>query len=290
MAFDLEKKTVKLNNGVEMPVIGFGVFQITDLEECERCVCDAIEVGYRAIDTASHYHNEEAVGKAIRHCGVPREELFITTKFMCGDAGYDRTMRAFELSMKKLGLDYLDLYLIHHPYGDIYGSWRAMEKLYQEGRIRAIGICNVEPFRYVDMAINNEIKPAIVQTETHPYCQQKKLKECLKEFDTKLTAAEGMAQGRNGLFTDPVLTAIGAKYGKTAAQVVNRWHLQREDIIIPKSTHRERMEENFDIFDFQLSQEDMAAFDPMDTGAGIFCDRQDPERVKAFCAMSSLED
>lgn len=290
MAFDYKNKTVTLNNGVEMPVIGFGVFQIPDLKECERCVCDAIDVGYRAIDTASHYFNETAVGNAIKRSKVAREDLFITTKFMCGDAGYERTLQAFELSMDKLQLDYLDLYLIHHPYGDIYGSWRAMEELYKAGRVRAIGLCNVEPFRYVDMAINNAVKPAVVQTETHPFFHQKKLKECLKEFNTQLIAAEGMAQGHNGLFTDPVLTTIGAKYGKTAAQVINRWHLQREDIIIPKSIHRNRMEENFNIFDFQLSDEDMGVFESMDTGAGIFCDRQDPERVKTFCRLSSLDD
>lgn len=279
------QKTVTLNNGVEMPVIGFGTFQIQDPELCERCVIDAVEIGYRAIDTAAHYFNEEAVGNAIRHCGIPREDLFITSKLMVCDAGYEKTKKAFEASLRRLQLDYLDLYLIHHPYGDVFGSWRAMEELYREGKIRAIGVSNFEPFRFVDIAINNEIVPCMDQTETHPYCQSVKLKKTLQEFGACLTAAEGLAQGRNGLFTDPIFTEIGKRYGKTAAQVVNRWHLQRGDLIIPKSVHKERIAENFDIFDFSLTDEEMAAFSPMDTGNGIFCDRQDPERVKLFCTM-----
>lgn len=276
-------KNIKLNNGIEMPAIGFGVFQITELKECERCVCNAVEIGYRAIDTAAHYGNEEAVGEAVKHCGIPREQLFITSKLMVKDSGYEKTLKAFDKTLKKMKLDYLDLYLIHHAYGDCYGSWRAMEKLYREGYIRAIGVSNFEPYRLVDITVNNEIVPAVNQTETHPYCQQIKLKETMKEWDIKLIASEGLAQGRRGLFTDPVFTDIGAKYGKTAAQVVLRWHIQREDIIIPKSTHKERMTQNFDIFDFELSSEDMAAFAPYDTGEGIFVDRRDPERVKKFC-------
>ncbi len=276
-------ENVKLNNGVEMPPIGFGVFQITDLKECERCVRDAIEVGYRAVDTAAHYHNEEAVGEAVRNCGIPRDQIFITSKLMVKDAGYENTLKAFDTTLKKMKLDYLDLYLIHHAYGDCYGSWRAMEKLYKEGYIRAIGVSNFEPYRLVDLLLNNEVIPAIDQTETHPYCQQVKLKETMKEWDIKLTASEGLAQGQRGLFTDPTFTKIGEKYGKTAAQVVLRWHVQRGDIIIPKSTHKERMAQNFDIFDFELTPEEMAAFDPYDTGAGIFGDRRDPERVKKFC-------
>ena len=276
-------ENIVLNNGVEMPPVGFGVFQITDGKECERCVCDAVEIGYRAIDTAAHYHNEEAVGEGVRRCGIPREQLFITSKLMVKDAGYEKTLKAFDESLKRLRLDYLDMYLIHHPYGDCYGSWRAMEKLYQEGYIRAIGVSNFEPYRLVDLVINNAIVPAVDQTETHPYCQQVRLKETMKEWDIKLVASEGLAQGRNGLFTDPVFTKIGEKYGKTAAQVVLRWHIQREDIVIPKSTHKDRMAQNFDVFDFELTQEEMGMFDAYDTGESIFCDRRDPERVKKFC-------
>ena len=276
-------ENIVLNNGVEMPPVGFGVFQITDGKECERCVCDAVEIGYRAIDTAAHYHNEEAVGEGVRRCGIPRDQLFITSKLMVKDAGYEKTLKAFDESLKRLRLDYLDMYLIHHPYGDCYGSWRAMEKLYQEGYIRAIGVSNFEPYRLVDLVINNEIVPAVDQTETHPYCQQVRLKETMKEWDIKLVASEGLAQGRNGLFTDPVFTKIGEKYGKTAAQVVLRWHIQREDIVIPKSTHKERMAQNFDVFDFELTQAEMGTFDAYDTGESIFCDRRDPERVKKFC-------
>lgn len=274
---------VVLNNGVEMPIIGFGVFQITDLKECERCVCDAVEIGYRAIDTASHYHNEEAVGEGVRHCGIPREELFITSKLMVRDAGYEKTLKAFDATLKRLKMDYLDLYLIHHAYGDCYGSWRAMEKLYKEGYIRSIGVSNFEPYRLVDILMNNEIIPAVDQTETHPYCQQVQLKETMKEWNIRLIASEGLAQGARGLFTDPVFTKIGEKYGKSAAQVVLRWHLQRGDIIIPKSTNKSRMQQNFDVFDFELSQEDMQTFDSYDTGNSIFCDRRDPQRVKQFC-------
>lgn len=276
-------ENIVLNNGVAMPPIGFGVFQITDLKECERCVCDAVEVGYRAIDTAAHYQNEEAVGEGVRHCGIPRDQLFITSKLMVKDAGYEKTLKAFDASLKRLGMDYLDLYLIHHAYGDCYGSWRAMEKLYKEGYIRAIGVSNFEPYRLVDILLNNEVIPAVDQTETHPYCQQVKLKETMKEWDIKLIASEGLAQGERGLFTDPTFTKIGEKYNKTAAQVVLRWHFQRGDIIIPKSVNKSRMQQNFDIFDFELSQEDMEAFVPYDTGNGIFGDRRDPERVKKFC-------
>ncbi len=275
-------KNIKLNNGIEMPPIGLGVFQIPDWKECERCVCDAVEIGYRAIDTARTYYNEEAVGEGIRHCGLKREELFITSKLAVIDTGYEKTLKAFSDTLKKLKTDYLDLYLIHHAYGDCYGSWRAMEKLYKEGYIRAIGVSNFEPYRLVDLVMNHEIIPAIDQTETHPYCQQKKLKETLKEWDIKLTASEGLAQGMRGLFTDPTFTKIGEKYGKTVAQVVLRWHVQRGDIIIPKSTHKERMIENFNVFDFELTKEEMEAFDPYDTGEGIIVDRRDPERVKMY--------
>lgn len=276
-------ETVTLRNGVKMPVIGYGTFQITDAELCERCVLDAIDVGYRSIDTAAHYHNEEFVGNAIKKSSVPREELFITSKLMVKDAGYDRTMKAFEESLKKLQLDYLDLYLIHHPYGDCYGSWRAMTELYHEGRIRAIGVSNFEPYRFVDLAINNEIVPMVDQTETHPFFHQKDLKKVLAEYDVPLIASEPLAQGKFDLFNNPQLKAMGEKYGKSVAQIILRWHYERHDIIIPKSTHKSRMEENFNIFDFSLTDEDKAVFDAMDLNHGIFGDRRDPERVKKFC-------
>lgn len=285
---DMQNKTIKLNNGVEMPVIGFGTFNITDWNICEKCVCDAVEIGYRSIDTAAHYFNEEAVGNAIKHCGVPREELFITSKLLISDTGYERTLKAFERSLKKLNLEYLDLYLIHHPYGDCYGSWRALEKLYKEGRIRAIGVSNFEPYRFVDLLINNEIPPMVDQTETHPFFHQKDLKKVLDEYKVPLIASEPLAQGKNGLFTNEKIKAIGDKYGKSVAQVILRWHIQRGDIVIPKSVHKERMVENYNIFDFALNKEEMQVFDEMDLNHGIFWDRRDPERVKAMC-MEKIE-
>ncbi len=280
-------ETVMLNNGVQMPLIGFGTFQIPDLVQCEQCVLDAVEIGYRSIDTAAHYHNEEAVGRAVKKCGLPREELFITSKLMVCDAGYDRTMKAFARTMKKLGLDYLDLYLIHHAYGDCYGSWRAMEELYRNGDIRAIGVSNFEPYRFVDLALNNDIIPMVDQTETHPFFHQNALKKTLAEYNVPLIASEPMAQGKNGLFTHPELERIGEKYGKSVAQVILRWHYQRGDIIIPKSVHKSRMLENFSIFDFSLDEGDLAVFDRMDQNHGLFGDRRDPERVKLFCSMKS---
>ncbi len=280
-------ETVTLHNGVKMPVIGFGTFQITDLEQCEQCVRDAIEIGYRSIDTASHYYNEEAVGKAVKGCGVPREELFITSKVMVCDAGYDKTMKAFARTMKKLQLDYLDLYLIHHPYGDCYGSWRAMEELYKAGKIRAIGVSNFESYRFVDLLMNNEIAPMVNQTETHPFFHQKALKKVLAEYNVPLIASEPLAQGTNDLFKNPELQKIAGRHGKSVVQVILRWHRQCGDIVIPKSTHKERMQQNFEIFDFSLSDEEMAVFDRMDLGHGIFGDRRDPERVKMFCHMKS---
>lgn len=276
-------ETITLHNGVKMPVIGFGTFKITDQELCERCVCDAVSIGYRLIDTAAHYHNEEAVGNAVRHCGIPREELFITSKLMVRDAGYERTLKAFAETMKKLQLEYLDLYLIHHAYGDCYGSWRAMTELYKQGYIRAIGVSNFEPYRFVDLAVNNEIVPMVDQAETHPFFHQKELKKILAEYDVPLIASEPLAQGMFELFNNSELKMIGEKYGKTVAQIVLRWHYQRSDIIIPKSIHKERMLENFDIFDFTLSAQDMIIFDAMNLWHGIFGDRRDPERVKQFC-------
>ena len=272
-----------LNNGVVMPVIGFGTFQITDPKQCEQCIHDAIEIGYRSIDTAAHYRNEETVGKAIRSCGIPREELFVTTKILVRDNSYEGAKAAIDRQLNKLQMDYVDLLLIHHPFGDVYGAWRAMSEAYRAGRLRAIGVSNFEAYRLMDFILNNEIPPAVDQVETHPYCQQNRVRKVMDEFGVRLIASETLAQGRNNLFHDERFLEIGRRYGKTAGQVVLRWHIQRGDVVIPKSTHRERIAENFDIFDFSLTDEEMAVFDPLDTGESIFCDRRDPERVREFC-------
>ena len=271
---------VVLNNSVEMPLLGFGVFQIKDAEECERCVVDAIQSGYRLIDTASSYLNEEAVGKAIRRSGVAREELFITTKLWIQDAGYESTKKAFEKSLKKLQLDYLDLYLIHQPYGDIYGSWRAMEDLYREGRIKAIGVANFQPDRIMDLIIHNQVAPAVNQIETHPFCQQIETQRFLKENKVQIQSWAPFAEGKNDIFKTELLIAIGGKYKKTVAQVILRWLTQRGVVVIPKSVRKERMIENFDIFDFELNPENMKAIASLDTNRSLFFDHRDPEMVK----------
>jgi len=273
-------KYVTLNNGIEMPILGFGVFQINDAEQCEQCVVDAIEVGYRMIDTAASYMNEEAVGKGIKRSGVPREKLFITTKLWLEDAGYENTKKAFEKSLKRLQLDYLDLYLIHQPYGDVYGSWRAMEELYKEGKIRAIGISNFYPDRVMDFILHNEIVPAINQIETHPFCQQIETAEFLKENNIQIESWGPFAEGKNNLFQNEVLAGIGEKYNKSIAQVVLRWLTQRGVISIPKSVQKERMKENFNIFDFELSTEDMEAIKTLDKKESSFFSHRDPEIVK----------
>ena len=275
--------TVTLNNGIDMPLIGFGTYQITDPDLCRYCVIEAVDIGYRMIDTAAYYGNEKAVGAGIRDCGIPREELFVVSKLTVRDAGYEKAKEAFVRTLDKLGTDYLDLYLIHHPYGDCFGSWRAMEELYHEGKVRAIGVSNFEPYRYMDIMLGNEVVPAVNQSETHPFYPQDQLRETMEPYGTRLVASLPLAEGKNGIFTNPVLTGIGQKYGKTPAQVVLRWHLQRGTIIIPKSTHRERMKENFEVFDFELTPEDMELIARMDTGKG-FVDRRDPRRVKAFYA------
>jgi diketogulonate reductase-like aldo/keto reductase len=271
---------VVLNNSVEMPLLGFGVFQIKDAEECERCVVDAIQSGYRLIDTASSYLNEEAVGKAIRRSGVAREELFITTKLWIQDTGYESTKKAFEKSLKRLQLDYLDLYLIHQPYGDIYGSWRAMEDLYREGRIKAIGVANFQPDRIMDLIIHNQVAPAVNQIETHPFCQQIETQRFLKENKVQIQSWGPFAEGKNDIFKNELLIAIGGKYKKTVAQVILRWLTQRGVVVIPKSVHKERIIENFNIFDFELSPEDMNAIASLDTNRSLFFDHRDPEMVK----------
>lgn len=273
-------KKVKLNNGVEMPILGFGVFQVKDLEECERSVVDAISTGYRLIDTAQSYGNEEAVGKAIKRSGVAREDLFITTKLWIQSNGYERTKKAFEGSLKKLQLDYLDLYLIHQPFGDVYGEWRAMQALYKEGRIKAIGVSNFHPDRLIDLIIHNEIVPAVNQIETHPFHQQIETQKFLQENKVQIESWGPFAEGKNNIFQNELLLSIGKKYSKTIAQVVLRWLTQRDIVVIPKSVHKERMEENFNSLDFELSDEDMEAIKTLDTNESLFFDHRDPKMVK----------
>ncbi|MGG9961250.1 aldo/keto reductase [Ferruginibacter sp. SUN106] len=273
-------KKVTLNNGVEMPMLGFGVFQVTDLAECERSVVDAIATGYRLIDTAASYMNEEAVGRAIKSSGVNREELFITTKLWIQSDGYDGTKKAFHNSLKKLQLDYLDLYLIHQPYGDVYGEWRAMQDLYKEGKVRAIGVSNFHPDRLMDLIVHNEIVPAVNQLETHPFHQQNETQEFLVENNIQIESWGPFAEGKNNLFHNELLLSIGKKYNKSIAQVVLRWLTQRGVIAIPKSVRKERMQENFNSLDFELSTEDMQAIKTLDTNASSFFDHRDPAMVK----------
>ncbi|UWD50096.1 aldo/keto reductase [Clostridioides difficile] len=276
---------IKLNNGVEMPIEGFGVYQMTEQKQCEQAVLDAIKSGYRSIDTATAYYNEEAVGTAIKKYGIPRDELFITTKLWIQDAGYENAKKAFQTSLDKLGLDYLDLYLIHQPYGDYYGSWRAMEELYMAGRIRAIGVCNFDADQLTDLIIHNEIVPAINQVECHPFFHQKKLLETMKEHNIKMEAWGPLAQGSCDIWDNEVLKDIAQKHKKSIAQIVLRWHIQRNVIIIPKSIHKERMEKNLQIFDFELSKEDMLNIDELDTGASTIYNKHEPEFVKTICSL-----
>lgn len=271
---------ISLRNGVNMPLEGFGVFQVPDAAVCEQAVRDAISVGYRLIDTAAAYFNEEAVGAAIARCGVPREELFITTKLWIQDQGYENAKKAFQTSMEKLGLDYLDLYLIHQPMNDYYGSWRCLEELYETGKIRAIGVCNFYPDRLADLCLNARIKPMVNQVELHPFFAQGGALETMKEFGVQPEAWGPMAEGKHGIFTHPVLTEIGQKYGKTAAQVALRWNTQRGVVVIPKSVHTERMEENLNIWDFTLSDGDMAAIAALDLGRSEIIDHFSAETAK----------
>lgn len=269
-----------LNNGVKMPMEGFGVFQVPEAEVCEQAVSDALSVGYRLIDTAAAYFNEEAVGKAIKKSGILREELFITTKLWIQDAGYENAKKAFQTSLNKLGLDYIDLYLIHQPFGDYYGSWRAMEELYEQGRIRAIGVCNFYPDRLADLCANAKVIPAVNQVELHPFFAQTGALNTMKELGVQPQAWGPMAEGRHNIFTHEVLSSIGEKYGKTAAQVALRWNTQRGVVVIPKSVHRERMEENLNIWDFTLSDEDMTAIDALDLGHSEIIDHSAAETAK----------
>ena len=274
-------KTVKLNNGVEMPAIGFGVYQIP-ASDTERCVSDALEVGYRMIDTAASYFNEKQVGDAIRHSGLKREEIFVTTKLWVQDHEYDDTLRAFDLSMKKLGLDYLDLYLIHKPYGNYYAAWRAMERLYKEGRIRAIGVTSVSSERLQDLFLHNEIKPAVNQLETHPFFQQQAAHRFLEQEGIRHEAWAPFAEGQNDIFNNPLLKAIAGKYGKTVGNVILRWLNQRGVVVIPKSVRKERMIENLNIFDFTLSDEEMARIATLDTGRSPIYDDMNLQIVKGI--------
>lgn len=271
---------VTLNNGVRMPLEGFGVFQVPDHAVCEKAVLDAIASGYRLIDTAAAYMNEAAVGAAIRKCGVPREELFITTKLWVQDASYEGAKAAFRASMEKLGLDYLDLYLIHQPMGDCYGAWRAMEELYKVGKIKAIGVCNFYPHVLADFCETVEVKPAVNQVELHPFFQQKEALALMKEYGIVPEAWGPFAEGKHGIFTHPVLTAIGKKHGKTAAQVALRWNLQRGVVVIPKSVHKDRMEQNMAVWDFALTGEEMAEIEKLDLGYSEIADHTSPVFVK----------
>ena len=276
---------VTLNNGVKMPRLGFGVYQIRDAAQCEQAVLDAVSVGYRMIDTAVSYGNEEAVGKAVRNCGIPREELFITTKLWISDTSYEKAKRAFQKSLDRLDLDYLDLYLIHQPLNDYYGAWRAMEELYREGKIRAIGVCSFYPDRLADLIAFNDVVPAVNQVEANVFFQQQ---DSQKYMESKGVTMEGwapFAEGQNGLFQNETLQGIGCKYGKSVAQVVLRWLIQRGVVCIPKSVKRERMEENFQVFDFALSEEDMAVIAAMDTGKSCFFDHRDPAVVDHLAGL-----
>jgi len=261
-------------------MLGFGVFQVPDPADCERSVLDALDTGYRLIDTAASYGNEEAVGKAIRHSGIGRDELFITTKLWIQSEGYEGTRKAFDISLKKLGLDYLDLYLIHQPFGDVYGEWRAMEELYKAGKVRAIGVSNFTPDRLIDLIVHNEIVPAVNQIETHPFHQQADTQQFLIDNGVQLEAWGPFAEGKNDLFQNDLLRSIGAKYNKTIAQVVLRWLTQRGIVAIPKSVRRERMAENFNSFDFELSTDDLNAIETLSTGSSSFFDHRDPVIVK----------
>ncbi len=272
-------QTVKLSNGVEMPILGYGVYQVTP-EECERCVSDALSVGYRMIDTAQAYANEEGVGRAVKKSGIPREELFLVTKVWISNAGYEKAKASIDESLRKLQTDYIDLLLIHQPFNDYYGTYRAMEEAYKAGKLRAIGVSNFYPDRFIDLAEFCDIKPMVNQVETHVFNQQRRPQEIMKEYGTQIMSWGPFAEGRNDFFTNPVLKAIGEKYGKSVAQTALRFLIQRDVVVIPKSTHKERMEQNLNVFDFSLSAEDMEAIGKLDKGESLFFSHYAPETVK----------
>lgn len=280
---------VTLNNGVKMPLEGFGVFQVPDPAQCEQAVLDAIASGYRLIDTAAAYMNEKAVGEAIKKSGVPREELFITTKLWVQDASYEAAKKAIQTSLDNLGLSYLDLYLIHQPMGDYVGAYRAMEEAYKEGKLKAIGVCNFYPHRLADLCETVEVIPAVNQVELHPFFQQENALALMKEYGVVPEAWGPFAEGNHGIFTHPVLTAIGQKYGKSAAQVALLWNVQRGVVVIPKSVHKERIEQNMNIWDFQLSDEDMAEIAKLDIGHSEIVDHSDPAFVKMLHSLKVHE-
>lgn len=282
---EYEMDYVTLNNGIKMPLEGFGVFQVSDPTVCEQAVLDAIESGYRLIDTAAAYMNEEAVGKAIKKCGVPREELFITTKLWVQDTSYDGAKKAIETSLEKLGLDYIDLYLIHQPMGDYIGAYRAMEEAYKVGGLKAIGVCNFYPERLADFCETVDIIPAVNQVELHPFFQQQNALDIMKDYGVVPEAWGPFAEGKHGIFSHPVLSKIGEKYGKSAAQVALRWNVQRGVVVIPKSVHKERMEQNMDIWDFTLSSEDMTEIAGLDIGHSEIVNHYDPAFVKMLHGM-----
>lgn len=276
---------VELNNGIKMPQLGFGVYQIADPKECEQAVLDAIEVGYRSIDTAAAYGNEEAVGRAVVASGVPRDELFVTTKLWMSDASYEGAKRGFDASLKRLGLDYVDLYLIHQPFGDVYGAWRAMEELYEQGVIRAIGLANFYPDRVADLMAFNKVAPAVNQVEVNVFHQQYEAQSFLQAKEVAMESWAPFAEGRNNLFTNEVLASIAVAHGKTVAQVALRWQIQRGIICIPKSVHRERMEQNFQVFDFELTPDEMEQIKALDTHTSCFFDHRDPATVEYLTSL-----
>ncbi len=273
-------QTVKLNNGIEMPILGFGVFQIPDANECEKCVVDAIEVGYRSIDTAASYQNEQAVGNAIKNSGIDRKELFITTKLWVQDNGYENTKKAFQKSLDRLQLDYLDLYLIHQPYGDVFGSWCAMEELYEAGKVRAIGVSNFQPDRVMDLIMFNKIVPAVNQVETHPFQQQVDNQTFLQENNVQIESWGPFAEGKNDIFKNELLVSLASKYNKSVAQIILRWLTQRGVVVIPKSVRKERMAENFNSLDFEIEADDMGIIKTLDTKTSLFFDHRNPEIIK----------